>query len=176
MTLGYLSRVLGLPSSPRNPRNLRNTWRQSAPQTVAQTVPHKPLRLLRARKRLNPMSSAAIRIRVPGIGLGLRVAVRTNNVVWHHGVVDLSTQSIETIGGEMISRPQVLRVRYNGTGTWLPPEEARAVVLLLSMIAGAPPRRLHEMAQVGVDESPSESYVEAQPHNASRLMAHSVGD
>jgi hypothetical protein len=139
------------------------------------------------------MSSAAIRIRIPGLGLGLRVAVTTNGLVWHHGVVDLSTQSIETVGGEIIARSQVRWVRYSGTGTWVNPDEARAIVILLSAIAGVPPRRLHEMAQVGVepeepwlDESPLESYVEAQPRNASRLeakphvaqplVAHGVGD
>ena len=93
-----------------------------------------------------------VRVYVPGLSeLALRVAVTTNACVWHRGIVNLDTQNIETEEGEVISRAQVRWVRHNGTGTWVNPGEARAVVLLLSMIGGVSHARLLEMAKYGTE-------------------------
>jgi hypothetical protein len=58
-----------------------------------------------------------VRVYVPGVsGLALQVIATTNGAVWHHGTVNLGTQSIATVQGEVIPRTQVLRVCHNGTG------------------------------------------------------------
>jgi hypothetical protein len=109
-----------------------------------------------------------IRIRVPGVGFGLAIQVTTNGITQHRGVVDLGTQSIETVAGEVIPRAQVLRVCHNGSGVWVNPDEARAVVLLLSMIAGVPHRQLLEMAKAGTE--PEEPQAPKRPQGGGSLL------
>jgi hypothetical protein len=65
-------------------------------------------------------------------------------------VVDTATYNVETTDGEVIPRSQVLRLRHDGTGTWIDPVEAREVVLLLSMIGGMPRRQLLGLAWAGM--------------------------
>jgi hypothetical protein len=92
-----------------------------------------------------------VRVHVPGLcGLALRVTATTNGVVWHHGVLDTATRSVETIDGAVIPRSQVLRLRHDGGGTWISPLEAREVVLLLSMIGGMPHHQLLKLAWEGM--------------------------
>ena len=88
-----------------------------------------------------------VRIAVPGLcGFSLRVKATTNSTTWHAGLVNLETQAVETLGGEVIPRSAVRRLRYEGVGTWIPPHQAREVVLLLAMIGGATSHQLHELA------------------------------
>lgn len=92
-----------------------------------------------------------VRIYVPGLcGVSLRVRATTNSTTWHVGSVNLETQAVETAGGEVISRSAVRWLPYAGAGTWIPPLEAREIVLLLSMIGGMPQHQLLELAWEGM--------------------------
>jgi hypothetical protein len=88
---------------------------------------------------------------VPGLcGVSLRVRATTNSTTWHAGSVNLETQAVQTAGGEVIPRSAVRWLRYEGAGTWIPPLEAREIVLVLSMIGGMPHHQLLELAWEGM--------------------------
>jgi hypothetical protein len=92
-----------------------------------------------------------LRVHVPGLcGFALRVRATTNGAVWHAGVVNLGTQAVETVAGEILPRSAIRWLRYEGAGTWIPPLEAREVILLLAMIGGMPHRRVLELAWEGM--------------------------
>ena len=65
----------------------------------------------------------------------MRVAVTTNGHSWTAGIVDTASRAVETADA-VIPASKIKRVCYMGTGTWLPPDEMRAAVLVLSAIAG----------------------------------------
>ncbi len=92
-----------------------------------------------------------VNIYVPGLcGLSLSVAATTNGATWHGGIVKTETRAVELAGGEVIPASAIRRLCYQGEGTRIPFQEARSVILLLSMIGGVPHRQLLEMAWEGI--------------------------
>jgi hypothetical protein len=95
-----------------------------------------------------------VRVHIPGLsGLSLWVAVTTNGQSWSAGVVDTATRAVAT-HHEVIPSSKIKRVCYMGTGTWLPPDEIRAAVILLSAITGLNNRGLWELAHEGTGLDP----------------------
>jgi hypothetical protein len=113
------------------------------PNTPAQTW-------LRKRKRYTG-GEGVVNIYVPGLcGLSLRVAATTNGATWHAGIVNTESRGVELASGEMIPASAIRRLCYRGEGTRIPFQEARSIILLLSMIGGMPHHQLLELAWEGM--------------------------
>jgi hypothetical protein len=115
------------------------------------------------------------RVYVPGLtGFSLQVRATTNSTTWHAGFVNLQTQAVETLEGEIIPRSAVRWLRYEGPGTWIPPLEAREVILLLAMIGGMPYHQLLELAWEGM--KPEDPPVPRRPRGRPRKYPQPVAD
>ncbi len=107
-----------------------------------------------------------VRIYIPGLtGLSLRVAVTTNGVTWTAGVVDTASRAVETVH-EVIPASKIKRVCYMGTGTRVPADEGRAVVILLAAIGGVSSKELWELARIGTE--PEEPPLPKRPRGRPR--------
>ena len=108
-----------------------------------------------------------VNIYVPGLcGLSLRVAATTNGAAWHAGIVNTESRGVELASGEMIPASAIRRLCYRGEGTRIPFQEARSVILLLSMIGGMPHHQLLELAWEGMKpkDPPAPKRPPGRPH------------